>query len=99
MTIEQQSERMRAKVLLEAAVWRFAKTMAEIPHYYTLRKDWPDQQAFDFVVSVMRKYPTIKPFFGRSYKYFIPIENDEHQYWTMEREHETPILINRALQK
>lgn len=97
MTASEQKERMRAKELLEAAPWKFAKTMAEIPHYYTLKKDWPVAEDFDFVVSVMKKYPTPKQFFKRTYNYFIPISTDEHQYWTMEREWESPILINRAL--
>lgn len=97
MTLAEQAERMRAKELLDNAPWRFAKTMAEIPHYYTLKKDWSRPEDFDFVVSVMKKYPTEKLFFKRMYKYFIPISDDPHQYWTMEREFENPILINRAL--
>ena len=50
-----ESERERVRQLLEAHPWRFAKTMPESPHYYTLRREWADQDAFEFVVAAIRQ--------------------------------------------
>ncbi len=35
---------------LESAPYRYASTMAGIPHYYTLRKKWEDDEAFVWTV-------------------------------------------------
>ena len=46
---------------LEAHDYRFAKTMPQIPHYYTLRKNWADGKVFEEVVQAIRDLGEIRP--------------------------------------
>ena len=46
---------------LESAPYRYASTMAGIPHYYTLRKNWEDDEAFVWTVAEMRKHEVARP--------------------------------------
>ena len=40
----------RARAFVEAQEWIFAKTMADIPHYYCLKKKSLDPEEFDWFV-------------------------------------------------
>jgi hypothetical protein len=68
--------------------WQFAKTMAEIPHWYTVR-GWRSElfEQFDGFVAFIEKYGYTKEFYGKEYKYY---EIDGLKYWAMED------IINRA---
>ena len=58
---------------------RFAKTMPENPHSYTLRKDWIDKDFVDFVLFIRENGYTEK-FNGQSYTY---LNINGYKYWTM----------------
>lgn len=73
--------------------WKFAKTLAHIPHEYTLKERSLDPAAFERFVLFIRAngYPKR---FGK--KTFIYLNIGEHQYWTMGNPLHITKLINRA---
>ena len=79
---------------IAAVKWRFAKTMANIPHEYTRRRDAPiqDKNYWRFVRHV-QQHGIPERFFTKTFKYFY---FDGYKYWTMEEEKWDAILINRA---
>jgi len=89
----------RVKENLLQAEYRFAKTMPENPHWYTLRKTWADDAAFRECVGFMREFGYTEIFKGRKYTMF---NLNGYKYWTMgapiDKPDGTPctILINRA---
>jgi hypothetical protein len=83
--------------LLEKMPYKFAKTMPQNPHYYTLRKTWPDDELFDAVVIYIREYGQSE-YWGtgrwkKKYQYFYW---KGFKYWTMGSPINETILINRA---
>lgn len=82
-----------AEYHLLTAKYQFAKSMPTIPHEYTKRHNWADQQEFESVVQYIRDRG-VKEYFGkRSYTYLY---YGGHKYWTMGRPLANTILINRA---
>lgn len=83
---------------LTTAKFQFAKTMPQMPHWYTLRENWNDDE-FVKVVKLIRKYGYIeKRSWGKEYTYF---EIDGFKYWTMGEPINKnckpwTVLINRA---
>ena len=77
---------------LEGAPYQYASTMAGIPHYYTLRKKWDDDEAFVWTVAEMRKHEVERPFYKRQQQY---VDVNGFQYWTMEAKARETTLINR----
>ena len=77
---------------LESAPYRYASTMAGIPHYYTLRKKWEDDEAFVWTVAEMRKHEVARPFYQRQQQY---LDVNGFQYWTMDAKVAKTTLINR----
>ena len=77
---------------LESAPYQYASTMAGIPHYYTLRKKWDDDEAFVRTVAEMRKHEVERPFYRRQQQY---LDVNGFQYWTMEAKARETTLINR----
>jgi hypothetical protein len=77
--------------------WKFAKTMASIPHEYTV-KDWAPERLplFNEAVMFIREHGYKGKFFSKTYLYY---DVDEHQYWTMGNSLEITKLINRAVRK
>jgi hypothetical protein len=73
--------------------WHVAKTMPETSHEYSLRREAPDEAAFERVVIHIRKAGYQQKFRGRVYTY---CDCDGYQYWTMGAPLELTILINRA---
>ena len=41
--------------ILESKSYRFAKTMSEIPHFYTLKREWDNPIEFEKAVSYIRE--------------------------------------------
>lgn len=81
--------------LTEAKRFRFAKTMAETPHWYTLRdKDWESKDDFFEAVQLIRDY-------GYPYKWgrytYIQLNVNEYFYWSMGWPVDETELINRGL--
>jgi hypothetical protein len=87
-----------ARALLERQEWRFAKTMPENPHEYTLRKTWPDEEQFLWACLFIRQHGYAEwwpdPVTGRAY---VVIDLGHYHYWTMGSPLKSTILINRKL--
>lgn len=78
--------------------WRYAKTMPQWPHEYSVRRfDDPaqDQVLFEEAVTFIRAHGERKRFepTGKSSVY---LDIDGRQYWTMGAPVEETIIINRA---
>jgi hypothetical protein len=80
---------------LEAHPWKFARTMARTPHWYTLRHQW-DEFNFLRVVRYIREHGYQARFGSRTYTY---LDAGEYAYWSMPDEAGQIILINRALKE
>lgn len=84
---------------LLSAEYRFAKTMPENPHWYTLRKTWADDAAFVRAVEYIREVGYIEVY--KKSKYTM-LNLNGFKYWTMgapiNKKDGSPctILINRA---
>lgn len=72
--------------------WRFAKTMPQVPHWYTLRKNWKGPADFEAVVQYIRERG-YKMRWGRYNHTYLDI--DGWRYWTMGAPLPETILINR----
>ncbi len=89
----------RVKQNLLSADYRFAKTMPENPHWYTLRKTWDQDAAFCEAVQFIRDHGYIERYKGRPYTMF---NLNGYKYWTMgapinnKNGEPCTILINRA---
>lgn len=87
-----------AELLLALSEWTFAKTMPWHPHWYTLRKNWEDDNLFVRVVEFIRKHGTVEQWGKTKYTYYTFAG---FKYWTMGCPlHNCPqtgtILINKA---
>lgn len=78
---------------IERSKWKFAKTMPQIPHYYTLRKDAERDQEFLGFAQFIRDFGYDASFGKTRYRY---ADFDGWQYWTMGFVLDSTILINRA---
>lgn len=78
--------------ILESKRWIFAKTMPHMPHWYTLRKEWGDDQLFDQVVTYIRKFGYTELYNGKE---FTAFNLNGMKYWTMGSPLPQTILINR----
>jgi len=82
---------------IAARRWQFAKTMAAIPHEYTVAAWYPNQRAaFDEAVMFIREHGYEGRFFSKTYLYY---DVDGLQYWTMGNPLPITKLINRALKR
>jgi len=76
---------------LEEASYRFAKTMPENPHFYTLSKTWGSSEGFHDAVMLILRLGEVEIYKGWEYVCF---HHHGFKYWTMDKERET-VLINR----
>jgi hypothetical protein len=60
--------------------WKFARTMPQMPHEYTLRAKAPDEKLFERVVLYIRQAGYKANFGFVTYTYF---DIDGWKYWTM----------------
>lgn len=72
--------------------YRFAKTMPDNPHWYTLRKSWGNDAEFDRVVANVRQFGYREKFRKTWYTMF---DVNGLKYWTMGAPIRETILINR----
>ena len=77
---------------IRRAPWRFAKTMPDRPHEYTVRSQTPDEE-FQWFVHYIREHGHRAKYGGRYYTY---LEVDAWRYWTMGARVEATTIINRA---
>ena len=73
--------------------WQFAKTMANIPHAYSVR-EWNDDKTFADAVAFIRENGYPQRFYSKTYTYY---DHGPHQYWTMGFPIEETTIINRAV--
>lgn len=78
---------------LPKATYKFAKSMENIPHAYTLKDTWKNKDDFNSCVLMIREHGYEEEFFGKTYIYF---NIGDYKYWTMGSPIEKTILINRA---
>lgn len=78
--------------LLENAIYTFAKSMPNIPHEYTLKKNWNNPYHFEEAVRHIRKYGIKQKFWKKTYTYLFL---RQYKYWTMNNPVDQTILINR----
>lgn len=81
---------------IEANTWKFAKTMASMPHAYCLKESCSDPEMFERFVMHIRRTGYAGRFFRATYIYF---DVGHYQYWTMGSPLDKTILINRAEKK
>ena len=86
----------RVAGLLAAHPWIFAKTMADNPHEYTLRRQWPCDEDFAFVVQFIQSYGYVEryPDPVRGWPY-IMLNVAGFKCWPFGNRVESVILINR----
>ena len=82
---------------LESARYRYAVTYQNLPHYYTVAKDWADfkddvSEELSWTIWEMRKHDVVRPFAGWEQHY---LDVNGFSYWTMVPRDEETILINR----
>lgn len=82
--------------ILRDQEWRYAKTMPQTPHDYTLRHTWHNKGDFFKAVKLIREHGYFDYFQGRAYTYY---RANGYVYWTMGSPVFDTILINRALAK
>jgi hypothetical protein len=92
------SEMERAQFLLSQAHWRFAKTLAYMPHYYTRKADWDNQDDFVWVCDFINRTATQDTFKMTGKYVYNYLYAGEWKYWVMERDKapQDQILINKA---
>ena len=100
---ERPEDRERATRLLLSQPWKVAKTMPKIPHEYTLRRLWVNDEDFIWTVEHLRATGYEQLFGGRVYTYY---DIAEYQYFPCDGEtrgllaaRTTVTLINRAPRK
>lgn len=79
--------------ILSKANFTFAKTMKQIPHCWSVRKEWRSQILFEKVVKYIRENGVDEYFMGKRYTYFYA---NKHKYWTMGAPIKKTKIINRA---
>lgn len=80
-------------LLVHKAVFIFAKTMPEMPHWYTKREHWDDARDFEECVRFIRANGYKEKFKKATYIYLVI---GEYKYWTMGYTPERTTIINRA---
>ena len=73
--------------------WVFAKTMPQIPHWYTLRSKAQPDEGFSAFVREIELRGVQRQFGQRSFTY---LDFEHWTYWTMGEPVENTTLINRA---
>jgi hypothetical protein len=81
------------RAFIDEHEWTFAKTMPQIPHWYTLKRKAKSDEVFADFVQEIRLRGVVRPFGRRTFTY---LDFDGWTYWTMGEPVEDTILINRA---
>lgn len=75
--------------------WRFAKSMPQIPHWYTVKSKYNKRDAEDYekLYTYIMENHYIRYFYGKPYKY---CDIGDYSYWIMTDDIRESIIINRA---
>ena len=87
-------ELFRVAELIEQHPFQFAKTMPEIPHWYSHKKNWPDPYEYEEVVRLVQTYGYNRRWKNR--KYYRSLTLNGHYYWTMGAPVDETTILNRA---
>lgn len=79
------------QLFISSRLWRFAKTMPQNPHEYTVRKGI-DDASFVEAVMFIRLHGYLVPFGGRDY---TGLDVEGWYYWTMGNSLDVTKIINR----
>jgi SWIM zinc finger len=77
---------------LESQSWIFAKSRADNPHWYCLRRNADDEATFERIVEFIREHGVPYLWWGRHYLQYVA---GEWAYWTMGSPIPQTVLINR----
>ena len=80
--------------ILESKSYRFAKTMPESPHFYTLKREWDNLKEFEKAVLYIRENGQKE--FWQDGQYYTYLYVNGWKYWTMGSPVAETSLINRA---
>ncbi|MBL8549240.1 MAG: hypothetical protein JNJ73_04600 [Hyphomonadaceae bacterium] len=75
--------------------WKFARTMPQWPHEYTLRKNWNGSIPFENVVQFLRDHGRHARW-GKARAKRIYWDHDGYEYWSMGASLSETTLINRG---
>jgi len=78
---------------IDRSFWQFAKTMARIPHEYTVREWTDNEQEFMDVVQHIRDEGVPEQFWSKRYIYLYV---GDWKYWSMGFPLDETTIINRA---
>lgn len=84
---------LKINEVLESQQYKFSKTMKNIPHSYTLKENWEDEELFFNIVNEINNSGKIEYFMGKPYIYYY---TSTHKYWTMSNDRNITKLINRV---
>jgi len=83
----------KIKEYIDCVRWKFASTMPEHPHEYTVREwNYEEEDAFIIFVKYIRGYGYQKRFFKKMITY---CDIGDYTYWTMGAPIEETVVINR----
>jgi len=74
--------------------YRFAKTMPNNPHFYSIKREWNNDENFFKACQYIRDNGKVE--FYKGYPYVV-LYIDNYKYWTMDRNIRDTEIINRAL--
>ncbi len=83
----------RVADLTKSASFRFAKTMPEKPHYYTVRVNWSEDD-FEEVATLVQEFGYSRRYGNRQYYKSLTVNG--HYYWTMGWPPKDTTILNRA---
>jgi hypothetical protein len=73
--------------------FRFAKTMADLPHWYVVRSRDNEQEYVELFQKI-GEHGVWEQFQGKAYLYYYP--GDGYRYWRMTNDLDKSQIINRA---
>jgi phosphoenolpyruvate synthase/pyruvate phosphate dikinase len=87
------------KDFIENSKWKFAKTMAAMPHSYIVKEN-VDPKLFEKLVLYIRKHGKNREFrIFKHRKIYQYLDYKNYEYWTMGSPLNETIIINRAIKK
>lgn len=83
----------QVQYVLESQEWIFAKTMANIPHSYTIKKKWDSSALYEACFHYINKHGIVEYFYGKPYKYLYL---GNYKYWAMTDDVNVSGILNRV---
>lgn len=77
---------------LRSAEYKFAKTMPNMPHYYTVGDKWRDRKEFIWTCHAINEFGVLEFYMKKPRKYFYI---DGWRYWIMSDNPDDCKILNR----